>query len=204
MIVYTAPSAPAPASPLKITPAMVVAVGKNPFTLSREAYVWPGQQWQWDVSLPPMERAVAEAWVTLQLRCDGPATQFLYGPPQLLSARGIATGTPVIDGAGQIRAKTITTRGWTPSTANILRDGDYIQIGSDETARLHRVLGDVTSDVSGDATLEIWPVPTRDLVDGESIIVDSPKGCWTFSDAWPWNVETLARYGIGFTIYSAV
>ncbi len=203
MTIYTAPSSPAPADPLTITPEVAVAISENPFTLARESFIWPGQRWNWQVSLPPMERSVAEAWCSLALRANGPGYPILFGPPQLLSKRGAGGGTPVIDGDGQLRSQAVATRGWPESTA-VLYDGDWLQLGSDEDARLHRVCGDVTSDEDGYATIEMWTVPLRSLSDGEEITIDSPVGAWFFSEMPSWDVSELARFGMSFTLYSQV
>jgi len=105
-----------------------------------------------EVVYPQMTREEAEAFNAFLLGLMGQRGTFYLGDPLGKTARGKATGTPLVNGAGQT-GNTLITDGWTPSITGILLAGDYIEINS----RLHKVLVDANSDGSGNATLEIWP-----------------------------------------------
>lgn len=54
--------------------------------------------------------------------------------------------------------------------------GDYIQLGSLSSARLHKVISDSIVDSSGVATLDIWPALRTSYTDGATVTIDNPVG----------------------------
>jgi len=74
--------------------------------------------------------------------------------PQHLTPLGSAGGTPLVNGASQT-GSSLVTDGWTVSTT-VLKAGDIISIGTNGS-KVYRVTSDVTSDVSGNATINIFP-----------------------------------------------
>ena len=118
-----------------------VAILRNPFTFQQQVQEFAGQIWGADVTLPIMERADAENWNSFLLKLNGPAGTFLLGDPAAKSPRGVATGSPKVNGASQT-GKSLNTKGWTVSVTGILKAGDYVQIGQ----RLYKNLNDVNSD----------------------------------------------------------
>lgn len=197
----SAPSSPPPAR-VSIQPRMAIAIERSPFTFEPDVFEHPGQQMTMDVALPPMKRADAEAWVSLQHLTRGIKTPFLFGPP--LPNRGSGAGSPVIDGAGQLRAATINTKGWTPNAQGVLKDGDYIQLGSGDTSSLHRVLATVNAGSDGKAAVIIWPFTRRNLNNEEPITTTAPKGLWRFTSTWPWDIREAEIYGVSFGLEEAL
>ena len=102
---------------------------------------------------------------------------FLLGDPLAKIPRGLASGNPLVNGANQI-GNTLITDGWTASISGILLAGDYIQINN----RLYKVLQDVTSDGSGNATLEIWPRLAASPADNEYIVTYDCKGVFRLAE----------------------
>lgn len=91
------------------------------------------------------------------------------------------------------------TDGWTTSTTGILKAGDWIQLGSGSATRLHKVLDDVNSDASGNATLSIWPSLRSSPSDNAQITVSSPKGQWRLaSNEIQYSIDEASVYGITF------
>jgi hypothetical protein len=176
----------------------VVGVSQSPFTAKQQVYKYTGQFWEADISLPPMKRADAEYWISFLLKLNGSYGTFLLGDPNGATARGAATGTPLVKGADQTGSELITD-GWTTSTTGILKAGDYVQIGSSSSSRLHKVLDDVNSDSSGNATLTLWPDLREAPSDNAAIVVSSPKGLFRLNDnAQNWDVNEASIYGITF------
>jgi hypothetical protein len=191
-------------SSINIRPFSVVAVAESPFTLSQQVQEYAGQRWEADVTLPIMSRAEAEEWNAFFLKLNGRRGTFLMGDPAGSTPRGVATGTPLVKGAGQT-GNTLITDGWTTSTANILRAGDYVQLGTGSNARLHKNLDDVNSDSSGNATLTLWPNIITAPTDNAALTITAAKGVWRLStNVMEWNIFPPAMYQIAFTAMEAL
>lgn len=180
-----------------------VAVAESPFTGQQQVQRHAGQRWMASVSLPPMPRAAAEEWWTFQLKLNGIEGTFLLGDPAGATARGIATGTPLVKGASQT-GNSLITDGWTISQTGILKAGDYIQIGSGASARLYKNLNDVNSDSNGDATLDIWPRLRSSPADNAPIVVSSCQGVFRLgANEVLADIDTAMIYGMSFTCTEA-
>lgn len=176
----------------------VVGVSQSPFTAVQQVYRYSGQFWEADITLPPMKRADAEYWISFLLKLNGPFGTFLMGDPNGATARGVATGTPLVNGAGQT-GNELVTDGWTTSTTGILKAGDYIQLGTGATSRLYKVLDDVNSDGSGNATLTVWPDLRSAPADNAAITVSNTKTTFRLNSAQTsWDINEATIYGLTF------
>jgi len=176
----------------------------SPFTGQQQVYKHPGQWWEMEVSMPPMRRADAEAVAAFLIKLNGSYGTFLLGDPANTTPRGIGTGSPLVKGAGQT-GDTLLTDGWTAGVTGILRAGDWIQLGAASTSRLHKVLDDVNSDGSGNATLTIWPNLRSSPADNAVITVNSAQGRWRLaSNDTGYSIETGRLYGITFACVEAL
>ena len=127
----------------------------------------------------------------------------LIGDPDGQTARGVATGTPLVKGASQL-GNSLITDGWTPSITNILRAHDYIQLSSGLTTNLHVNLNDVNSDGAGDATLDIWPDLRISPLDNDPIIVTSAKGIFRLlSNEFANQINTIKHHTVQFSAIEA-
>jgi len=179
-----------------------VAYSMSPFTFAGQAHQYAGQMWEADITLPPMRRTAAEQWNAFLLSLNGQAGTFLLGDPNGCVPRGTASaapGTPIItDQTGS----TISVTGAAVSQTGWLLAGDYIQLGAAATATLHKVLVDVDTDVSGNATLDVWPAVrgTR----SSSVVVANAVGRFRLAEnVTGWNAD-VAQYGISFSAMEAV
>lgn len=181
-----------------------VAYSRSPFTFAGQAFAYAGQMWQADVTLPPMLRADAEQWVAWLVSLRGQLGTFLLGDPAAATPRGVATGTPLIKGASQTGG-TILIDGATPSVTGWLKAGDYVQLGSSVTARLHKVLVDANSDASGNVTLELWPHVRTAPADNAAVTVSDAKGLFRLSsNEQAWSINEAAQYGVSFSAMEVV
>ena len=189
---------------VRISANNVVGISQSPFTAKQQVYKYTGQFWEAEISLPPMKRADAEYWISFLLKLNGSYGTFLLGDPNGATARGIATGTPLVKGASQT-GNELVTDGWTTSTTGILKAGDYIQLGSGATAKLHKVLDDVDSDSSGNATITIWPDLRSAPSDNAAIVVSGAKGVFRLStNQSDWDVNEASIYGMTFPAREAL
>jgi hypothetical protein len=189
---------------IRLTANNVVGVSQSPFTAKQQIYKYTGQFWEAEISLPPMKRADAEYWISFLLKLNGSYGTFLLGDPNGGTARGVATGTPLVNGGSQ-SGNELVTDGWTNSTTGILKAGDYIQLGSDSSSQLYKVLDDVNSNGSGEATLTVWPDLRTSPADNAAITVSNAKGVFRLSsNAQAWDINEATFYGMTFAAREAL
>ena len=96
------------------------------------------------------------------------------------------------------------TDGWVPSSG-VLNAGDYIQIGTGSTSRLHKVTSDVTSDAHGNAAIDIWPGLREVPSDNAVLYTDKPVGTFRLSaNNQSWDINEAVHYGLGFDAEEAL
>lgn len=189
---------------VRITPISVVSESRSPFTLAQQVQEHQGQLWQAEILLKPMKRANAEEWISFLLKLNGKRGTFLLGDPAGTTPRGLATGTPLVNGAGQT-GNSLVTDGWTASQTNILRAGDYIQLGTGSSARLYKNLEDVNSDGGGNATLTIWPNLRSSPGDNSAIVTASAKSNFRLAtNEMAFDISDAMIYGIAFPATEAI
>jgi len=189
---------------LNIRARTVVGVNASPFTGQQQVYRHQGQWWEAEVSLPPMKRADAEQAIAFLLKMNGQYGTFLLGDKANPSTRGVGTGTPLVNGASQTGDELITD-GWTVSTTGILKAGDWIQLGSGSTTRLYKVLDDVNSDGSGNATINIFPNLRSSPDDDAAITVSNTQGLWRLvSNETEYSIDNMSIYGMTFACAEAL
>lgn len=173
-----------------------VSISRSAFTFQQQVQEFSGQIWIAEITLPIMSRVDAEAWVCFLLKLNGPLGTFMLGDPSAKTPAGSATGTPLVKGASQT-GKSLITDGWTPSITNILKAGDYIQIGN----RLYKNLTDATSNGSGEATLDIFPRLRESPADNASIITSNCKGEFRLltNDNLIYSADEAKNYEVSFS-----
>jgi hypothetical protein len=189
---------------IEIRAINAVAYSRSPFTFAGQAFAYAGQMWTADVTLKPMKRADAEQWNAWLLSLRGQLGTFLMGDPMGATARGDATGTPLVNGASQTGGSLVID-GATNSTTGWLKAGDYIQLGSGSSSRLHKVLTDANSDGSGNVTLDIWPHIRVAPADNATVTVSDSKGLFRLSsNDQGFSINESAIYGMTFAAMEAV
>jgi hypothetical protein len=136
----------------------------SPLSNSTQRSILPGAKWVATYELTSHTRAEFAAMKAFLLNQRGGFNTFYGFDPDAKIPLGVATGTPLIKGASQTGLN-ILTDGWTPSTAAILKQGDYIQVGTE----MKMIMQDANSDINGEATLLI----SHTLIDNHQDIWDS-------------------------------
>lgn len=184
-----------------------VAVAASPFTFAQQVYRHQGQGWEADITLPAMKRADAEQWLSFLLRLRGQYGTFLLGDPNGATPRGSAAttpGTPVVNGASQTGDE-LNIDGLPASVSGYLLAGDYIQLGTGSTATLHKVLEDVDSNASGEATLNLFPAVRTAPADNATVTVANAKGNFRLNaNETAWDIDTATIYGVTFGAVEAI
>lgn len=163
-----------------------VTTSQSPFTYKQQVVDFGGQRWEASVSIPSVHRDKAAEWATFLVALRGPVGTFLLGDPDYATNRGDATSCVVTGSAGDATVSVVMT--------GTLKAGDYIQLGSGSSARLHKVLLDKT----GNGALEIWPA-LRDDYTSSTATLTNPKGLFRLKQsASEWSINNASVYGISF------
>lgn len=164
----------------------------SPFSFKTQQYDWQADRLGVELSFPPLARVKAAQMMAFLASLRGKGGTFLAGDPMSKTAQGVATGTPLVNGAHSARSATLAIKGWTNSVTGILKAGDWVQTGSGVTQRVYMNLKDVNSDGSGNATLDIFPRLRESLSDGAAITKASTKGTFRLSsNQRQWDIETF-------------
>ena len=167
-----------------------VATSQSPFTYKQQVVQHTGQAWKASVTIPPVRRDLGEPWVAFLLSLQGPVNTFLLGDPNCVAARGTAENGDIA-ATGTAGASSVTL---TLSNGGTLKAGDYIQLGALSTAKLHKVL----SDISTTGSVDIWP-NLKATYSGASVVVDNAKGVFRLSNSvQEWQIGDSSTYGISF------
>ena len=192
---------------VEFTATDVVSVSQSPFTFSQQVVRHAGARWSATISIPPVKRSDSEYWNSFLLRLRGQFGTFLLGNPSGATPRGSAAsaaGTPVVNGASQTGSE-LDIDGLPASATGYLLAGDYIQLGSGSTSQLYKVLDDVNTNASGEATLTIWPDLRSSPADGATVTVTDAKGVFRLSTpTHNWNIDTAGFYTMAFGAIEAL
>lgn len=180
-------------------------VARSPFTHHRQVQAWPAAWWECDVVLPAMKRADAEAWLGWLASLKGPVGTFLMGDPLGATARGALGGTPLVFGGGQTGGS-LAIDGCSNNITNWARAGDWLQLGSGASARLHKILTDASSNGSGQVTLDIWPNLRSAPADNAAVTMASCVGVFSLPEGYvpSWSQSADQTYTVNFSAIEVV
>ena len=162
---------------------MVDAGGESPQLIR-------GQGWRLSLEFLPTGRAEAAKLEAFLLSLRAGSGRFWMGDPYQSQPLGVASGSPVTSSAA-IGSETLAVTGFAVSVTGQLKANDKVQIGN----HLYSVLADVDSDVSGNATVSLWP-PLRDsYADGTAIITENARGVFALTEDLEFSRDRLELYG---------
>ena len=165
---------------------------QSPFSYKQQVISHTGQRWEASVSIPSVLRDLAEPWAAFLTALKGQTGTFLLGDPLSATPRGTVSSCTLTGNAGD-ESVAVTMTG-------SLLAGDYIQLGSGTTARLHKVL----VDQSGSGTLEIWPA-LRSTYSGATVTTTNAKGVFRLNqNVSSWQISNANSYGIAFEAVEAI
>ena len=185
----------------------VVGSSISPFTFNLQVHRHQGQRWEADITLPPMKRAEAEVWISFFMKLYGSYGTFTMGDPNGATPRGTAStnaGTPVVNGASQTGGE-LAIDGLPTSETGYLLAGDYIQLGSGTGAQLYKVLDDVDTNASGEATVTIWPDLRSSPADDATVVVSNAVGLFRLgTNTTDWQINQAGFYSMTFGAVEAL
>ena len=169
-----------------------VAVSQSPFTYKQQVISHGGQKWEASVTIPSVHRDKAAEWKALLVGLRGQVGTFLLGDPDYATPQGTVSSCTLTGDAGDETVSVVMT--------GTLKAGDYIQLGSGSSAKLHQVL----LDQDGDGSLEIWPALRSDYT-GATVVFNNPKGVFRLSNnVTSWSINNASVYGISFEAVEAL
>ena len=145
-----------------------VAVSQSPFTYKQQIVSHGGQKWEASVNIPSVHRDKAAEWKAMLVGLRGQTGTFLLGDPDYATPQGTVSSCVLSGNVGDDTASVVMT--------GTLKAGDYIQLGSGASSKLHQVL----LDQDGDGTIEIWPSLRSDYT-SSTVVFNSPKGVFRLS-----------------------
>lgn len=168
----------------------------SPLNGTTQTLEFPGSKWGGAFSLPPMKRAVAAPWLSFYAQLRGGAGRFYGFDPGGRSPRGVASGSPLVNGVGQYPGNTLITDAWPISSTGLLLPGDYFQVG----VELKMVTASVDSNGSGAATITFEPPLRASVLDNDPIIYTNPVCIMRLAndDQTSWDINQLNLYGLSF------
>jgi len=169
-----------------------------PWGFIPQTFVWVGAD-QWRARLTwngMMSQNSADDVETISLALNGPEGSFLLGDLIRTTPRGTWAGqSPLVKGASQT-GKTLLIDGLTPTTTTAIR-GDWFQLGSGATSRLHRITATGTANGSGEITLDFWPSLRVSPADNAPLTLASAKGLFMLANNISgWTQEDIRDSGI--------
>jgi hypothetical protein len=180
----------------------VVGVSQSPFTFAQQVVQHQGQRWEASVSIPPVRKDLAEEWIAFLISLKGPVGRFYMGDPNMATPRGTISAGALVTLASAASAGDETvalTKSGGPEKSNVLLPGDYIQIGTDSSRTLHKVLNTVDWDINGAGTADIWPHIRGTVSSGTSVVHQSTTGKFRLtSGLTSWSINNASAYGISF------
>lgn len=163
-----------------------VSTSQSPFTFKQQVVAHQGNIWEASVTIPPVKRDLAAPWQAFLLALRGKEGSFLLGDPNGTAPRGTVSACTLTGSTGN-QVGTVTMTG-------TLLAGDYIQLGTGSSAKLHMVV----QDQSGNGSLDIWPPLRQDYTD-ETVVYEDAKGLFRLaSNVSGWDINNSEIYGISF------
>lgn len=126
-----------------------------------------GQRWTISASYDALDNNKGRALMAFCTSQQGEFETFQFIASHL-QPRGVATGTPLVNGAAQV-GRSIVTDGWTASVTGILKAGDMVKFGNSPKVYMQTV--DVNSSSLGAVTLTLEPALILASTDNDPITV---------------------------------
>ena len=174
------------------------AVGMNssPFTGEQQVYRWPNQSWSAQVTLPPMrDQSLIGPWIAFFLSLNGTEGTFYLGDSVRKTPVGTIAGTVTVNTGAVANSTTLPITGGTGAFAV----GDWLQIGTGSTSRLHRVIK------VNAGSVDVFPRLRAAHASGTAITYTNPVGVFRLTARVPWAFdERKIAGGVSFAVMEAL
>ena len=179
---------------LRFSAISAVARNISPFTFSSQSYNWTGTMLSGDVECPPMNRADAEELIGFLIMAA--RGTFYFRDYANGTQRGTMTGSPQLNGSHVANTSTLTVDTGSGSWAV----GDYIQLGTGSSSKLHKI-----TRVNTALEYEIFPLLRTNYPDNTTIVYSNAVGVFRLgTTTCDWSIDTAKKYGLNFSIFEAI
>lgn len=192
MATITFPSSPKPAG---MSWRLIQPAQQNISAWTGARQVMPSGRgwWECSITLPPIVgTSHVNAWRAFMGSAQGATNDFQV--PVSPIAQSTATETARVNGASQT-GRSLITDGWPPSTT-VLSGGQYVTINN----QLLQLTSNVTSDASGNATINFAPAIRVSPADNAVIEYKNPYALMFFVDDPGYSVEPGMVYSISLSL----
>lgn len=177
-------------------PNHAVGMTVSPDTGSQQVISRQGQWLECTVTLPAMTDATAGEWCAFFLSLNSREGTFYLGDSVRKTRLGAVTGTLTVSTGAVANTTTLPIAGATGSFAL----GDWLQVGTGSSSRLHRVIKVVSS-----SSVDVFPRLRTAYANGTAIDVTSPQGLFRLQGPVPWGYdERKIAEGITFAAVEVV
>lgn len=130
----------------------------------------------------------------------GQRGRFYLGPPDL-DKQGTAGTTGIVSGAGQT-GSTLNTTGWATNQPQLFAIGDYFGVNGE----LKLITAQISSDASGNATLEFAPPLRKSPANSAPIEVNDPRAVFYLENdrQASWRVTSPIIYALSLSMVEDV
>lgn len=149
----------------------------SPLSNAAQTVEMPGARWRVSFTLENIEETDAAVLQAFMAKLRGRAGRFTLHNFSRPRPRGVGSGSPLVNGAGQTGVSLVTD-GWTVSTSGLLVAGDYIGVNGE----LKIVVASVDSDAGGNATITFEPPLRSAPNDNAAIILEKPTAVFSLED----------------------
>ena len=170
----------------------------SPLSGAVQTVEMPGARWKAAFSLSALDSTdsgVFRAWLG---RLRGQSGRFyMHNMARSVPIGNYVGSSPTVNGAGQV-GTTINTTGWLPSTAGVLRAGDFIGVNGE----LKMVVTDASSDGAGAAAITFEPPLRSSPANASPIITTKPTAIFKMDDdiaRWTTTAPLLDSVSISCT-----
>lgn len=183
----------------------------SPFTFGEQEFLWPGDMFTIEATLPPMLYPQAEQWIAFLNALYGKYGTFLMGDYNRPTPQGQWSGDVgepiVVNGANPSGATVLNLRGFGYAPLAQAVAGDYIQVtaGSGLPTRLYKVLQNAGSGFGTTMSVFIRPAIREPLSDGTPIVTQNCVGTFRLAENPPSpKIDKNRAYTISFKAREAL
>ncbi len=181
------------------TNSVASLISRSPFTFQGQAQTYPGQIRHAQVSVENRNREDAEDWVGFLNALNGCGGTFLMGDPLGIRPRRGSTTGVTVRGSNQ-SGSTLLVNTTQINEVNWASRGDWLQIGAGSSSRLYKVTMPANTDSNGYTSLEIWPSLRMTPTNGQSIVMNNPKGLFRLSSGtFDYSEQDGCKYSLSFS-----
>ena len=173
----------------------------SPFTGRGTLQEFGGEWWTLQLSYSRLRRSLAQPVLSFGSKLRKAQGTFVIAFPGYSKPLGTAkdiAASPSVNGSEQAGNSSINIKSAPINQTGWLVEGDIIQVGPATRPHWHRVLEDVDTDSSGNATIEIWPNVRQGTIDNDLISTDSPLCIFRLIEQISTSIQRPVLHSIDF------